>query len=231
MKVKAFQIVDFNNPLSVEYFEYSQTSFSPVKDVIDITPVQATIPSTLQLPKIYGDDKKRSDYEKACFESHYNLVKKLATGNSFFILEHDAYLWPERIDIFYELIDNYDTYSVFYIGIANEFYTMRCDVARNYTNIVERGQVKSGPMGTVIDSQKGVISPIDSLKLWPVKGQKNLICSSLSLSDAANGEGILYPAPVTQHLIIDKGSTIITRKNNWVYSVKNNPDMYITYKK
>ena len=42
-------IVDFDNPVSVQYMNKSIESFAPVKDILSITPVQCTKPHTLPI--------------------------------------------------------------------------------------------------------------------------------------------------------------------------------------
>ncbi len=229
MKVKAFQIVNFDDPLSMRYLEHSQRSFEPVRDVLEIEPVQCVTPNTIPPENSFKEKDTRTLFEQACFASHYNLVKRLGHGEEFIIMEHDAYLWPDRIDVFYELITQKEKFSAFYLGISNEFYSLNKAISRKYVSDVNNRRITGGPMTTALNSVKHFEKSNASFALWPVYGQKKEICASPSVARSAKGTGIIYKAPVTQHYMLHTGSTIKERANKWKFTPKRNPDMYFTY--
>lgn len=228
MGLIAYQLVDLNNPVSVRYSQHSINSFKPVSDILNIVPVQCIVPSTLPQDRFYGDSLKRSVYEQSCFCSHYNLIKKRLSGEKFFIMEHDAYLWPHNQVIFRKLVQNYLKYEVFYIGIANEFYYLSERMCEYYVAALEEGNIYGGPMSHVhLVYERQVKNTLTNI-MWPVKGQINRICSSNSIWLALSGQGKIYRAPVTQHFQLSVGTTIKSRKHKALYNVENNPDMYFT---
>ena len=103
--MKAYQIVDFDNPVSVSYSKISQDSFRPAIEkgyISEIIPVQAVTPKNLHkyedmfnwetdLTQISGYDKKITPTEKSGNISHWLLMKQASeTDERFFIMEHDA---------------------------------------------------------------------------------------------------------------------------------------------
>lgn len=227
--MKAYQIVNLNNPVSVKYHKHSLKSFEAVKDILEIVPIQCYTPDTLPTDYVYKEKNSRTLYEQACFASHFHLVKRLSKGEKFIIMEHDAYLWPERINAFYELMNQKEMYSAFYLGISNEFYTLDKGIAALYVEKVVEGKLSGGPMTTAMQCINHYNKRHPGLCLWPVTGQKNLISSSTSASNSANGIGRIFDAPVTQHFMMEHGSTIIERANRWKFTPEKNPDMYFTY--
>lgn len=231
MKLKAYQLVDLNNPISVEYSTHSINSFEPVSDILDIEPIQCVVPSTLPTDRFYGDSPVRSVYEQSCFASHYMLVKRLAEGEKFIIMEHDAYLWPERVNIFRELIQEkvLTRFDAFYLGIANEFYTLKRTVASAYMSLFNEN-LRGGPLfhaGASYELVRATGKPNMRI-MFPVDGQTNKICSSVDIKVAASGRGRIFDAPVTQHFKLSSGSTILERRNNWVTTRENSPNMFFT---
>lgn len=232
MTLKAYQIVNFNNPLAMQYLEHSQRSFEPVKHLITIEPIQCVTPDTLPVWPVFRDateKKVRSLYEQACFASHYNLIKKLADGDTFFIMEQDAYLWPDKVEHFETLLYTYKNYTGFYLGIANEFYTLNSDVAKVFVDKVENNKISSGPLSTAFYSiQRINLKDKNLLALMPLLGQQNRIGYANDPANAVRDRGHNFDAPITQHYILSKGSTIKERANNWKFSPLKNPDMYFT---
>lgn len=227
--MKAIQIVNLNNPVSVKYHKHSLKSFEAVKDVLEIEPFQCFTPDTLPTDHTYKEKNNRTLYEQACFASHFHLVKRLSKGESFIIMEHDAYLWPDRINIFYELMALMEKYSAFYLGISNEFYTLNESIAKIYVDKVVNKKITGGPMTTALQSINEYSKINTSLCLWPVVGQKKQICSSLNANNSSKGLGKIFDAPVTQHFMMEHGSTIIERANRWKFTPEKNPDMFFTY--
>lgn len=228
MGLIAYQIIDFNNPNSVEHSNHSIESFKEVSDILTIIPVQCTVPETLPTDKFYGDSKERTVYEQSCFCSHYTLVKKLSLGEKFFIMEHDAFLWPQDVKRFRALINRYQQFEVFYLGIANEFYTLSENMAKVYIEKFDQGKIYQGPMSHIRWVYDKFVKNDNTKVLWPVTGQVNKLCLSNAITSAASGIGIVYKAPVTQHFKMSLGSTIIERKNKWIFNKQNNPDMYFS---
>lgn len=120
-KMKAYMIMDFNNPVSIAYSKKSIETFKPVQDLIEIIPIQCCVPADLEwidnqdqwgnspsldpcvcgIPfTFYQDSKKRSCWsytEISAFISHYRLwAKQAETPERFIVLEHDAYLKDEQ---------------------------------------------------------------------------------------------------------------------------------------
>ena len=103
--MKAYQIVDFDNPVSVSYSKISQDSFRPAIEkgyISEIIPVQAVTPKNLHkyedmfnwendLAQISGYNKQITPTEKSGNISHWLLMKQASeTDERFFIMEHDA---------------------------------------------------------------------------------------------------------------------------------------------
>ena len=103
--MKAYQIVDFENPVSVSYSKISRDSFRPAIEkgyISEIIPVQAVTPKTLHkyehmfnwehdLAEISGHHKTITPSEKSGNISHWLLMKQASeTKERFFIMEHDA---------------------------------------------------------------------------------------------------------------------------------------------
>lgn len=232
MRHVALQIVDLNNPLSVEYSKRSIETFNPVNHLLEIIPFQCFTPATIPTDNVYKDKKNRTLFEQACFASHYYLVKKLSEGENFIIMEHDAYLRPDKIDAFTSLLQDIDNYYTFNLGIANEFYKLSAPVARRYVSIVNKRKMTGGPMAVARNStfqlQKKLLKkvpPEDAFSLWPVIGQKNQISKHNNIEESVVGKGKIYDAPITQFFITNKGNTITERANRWKYTPENNPDM------
>lgn len=233
MKHKAYQIVNFKDPISVRYFEHSQKSLQPVRDVLDIEPIQCVLPEEVEsynFPfKNTGRYSSRSITEKACLLSHYNLVKKLYRGEKFFVLEHDVYLWPERIEIFYYLLENSSRYTIFFPGISNEFYTMTKPAAFSYLNIAVNKNDWYGPLAFSFKVMEELASKPDSFFLWPVNTLKNHIAQGKIPTDLLTGNDcIIYDSPITQHYNLPVGSTIKNKASKWKVSREKNPNFYFT---
>lgn len=132
----AYQIVDFDNPISVEYMKISQESFAPaIKNgtLSEIRAVQCVTPKTLHehehqyefRPSVIGIDggwgnkKEQSPTEKSLKCSHFALIKKQSqTEEPFLILEHDAYLLPKHIKVFKHLCKIIEDNEVCYFNIG-----------------------------------------------------------------------------------------------------------------
>lgn len=226
--INAYQIVDFNNPLSVKYSEHSIESFKRVSDIINIVPIQCITPSTL--PNITIDDKyNRTATEKAVLFSHYHLIKQIANGTQIIIMEHDAYLWPDRVDNFRDSITKIDQLDMWNCGVAIECYSMSVEAAQEFCKIIENEIEKHhpGPMWLIHLAADRACSHHGGQAMWPLKGNTNKSCTSTSVTSALNGKGLITDAPVTQHVIESEGVTI-KKSNNWKYNKIDNKNLYFT---
>lgn len=224
MKYTALQIVDFNNPISMEYMEGSQKTFECVKDVLDIVPVQCYVPDTIP-EGIYSDKSPRSPTERAIAYTHYSLVERIAGGERIIIMEHDAYLIPEREDIFRLSLAHCNDFKLWNCGIALECYTLQKAVALNYCRYFRAMAATeiSGPMNRLHVASDNTA---EGMVLWPRLGQKNLSCISDSVYKCNKGDGIVQPAPVTQFIKRSLGVTNVDKRTTgWAITEKKNPDI------
>lgn len=224
--MRAYQILDFDNPLSVQYQQHSAQSLAPLSDLIQITPVQCTTPATLPTGLLY-DKKKRTETEKAALVSHYNLVKRLAAGEEFIILEHDAYLWPDRESNFRFLFGHVH-YSMWNCGIAAECYTMNKEVAKIFCDMVENDSTHGyrGPLAIMHAAANKYANENKTNVVWIVGGATKQTCIASSCEEAFQKKGEVYDAPITQHVIENIGSTI--KRNGKTISRKANPNVFFT---
>jgi hypothetical protein len=140
--IKAYMQVDLNNPLAVRYMEYCLKSYEIVSDIITVEPIQCITPDTLleELADIPNQDF-RSPQEMASLHSNYRMVKRIAENKEdrFWILEHDAYLRPEHEDTFRMIMSKWWTMPTACLGMSNEFYTLKREVAQIYCDLVKKG--------------------------------------------------------------------------------------------
>lgn len=227
----AYQIVDFHNPISVQYMEYSRKSFECVKDILTIEPYQCFTPDT-QPRNIDLSWKKRTLTEQACLYTHYSLATRLKHEDRFIIMEHDAYLWPNKQQEFRELLKLLNS-VVWVVGIAAECYTMDQEVAKFFCNQVEndRSVNARGPLGHLFDAGNKFCRERESSlsAVWPVSWHEtnvhNKLCVAKTCTEAHLGKGIVLDAPVTQNVKEDIGVTIKRKKT---ISRKNNPNVHFT---
>jgi len=227
-KMKAYMIVDFNNPVSMHYSKMSIESFRPIKDIIEIIPLQCCTPKDLKWidkkdqwgnspsldPSVCGapltfhntDPKKIgwSETEIACFISHYRLWRKQATRKDrFIILEHDAYLRDEQQfrNLFNYLKEDHlhkPLFGWWAIGIAVECYSISRPLAEFIQYKMTR---KDNPWSTINMGPMGMLWSFSRYwrTIYPADGMKNKL---------TNGQD----APVTQmysnklDITIDHGS-------------------------
>lgn len=226
--ITAYQIVDFNNPISLEYSKHSLLSFTPALDSINIIPVQCTTPNTL--PNININPKyKRTPTEKAVLFSHYNLIKRIANGEKCIIMEHDAYLWPDKVEVFKQQLEMIDDVSLWSCGVAIECYTLSKDTAAEFCDIIENHlyDYHPGPMYLIHLAGDRGCKKENKQALWPLKGNTNKVCLGSSSTQSLNGNGLVFDAPVTQHVMQSVGVTI-EKSNNWKYTPQNNKNLYFT---
>lgn len=227
--IKAYQIVDFNNPVSLSYCEYSVKSFNSVRDVLDIEQVQCTVPSTVPSYLNFDPNKKRTKTQEAVLASHYLLVKRLAAGEKFIILEHDAFLWPERVDIFRMMLTKLTTTVVWVSGIAVECYTMHQEVAKKYCELVENDKDHSftGPMTIMHQAGNYYCNKVKTRVVWPLYGETGKLVFAENVGLASAGKGRMNDAPVTQYVNPKLGVTI-ERPGSRI-NKKNNPNVHFGY--
>lgn len=224
--IKAYQIVDFNNPISVDYYNYSVKSFEPVKHLIEIEQVQCTLPSTIPEYLKLDKSKKRSGTEEAVLTSHYLLVKRLANGEKFIVLEHDAYLWPDKVDMFKIMLNKIDTTAVWISGIAMECYTMNQQVAKIFCNFVETDfeHDHRGPMTILHQAGNVFCKENKSRVVWPLYGETGKLVFADNVNLASSGKGKMNPAPVTQYVNTKTGVTV--ERPGRSINKKNNPNVH-----
>ena len=141
-------ITDLNNPISNEYRNHAISSFNSVKDIIDIEPYQCYPPKNPSKQIRFNPSKKRSPTEIAILETYYSLFKKIANGEKFIIMEHDAYLRGDREEIFRNLLSELDSFDVWNVGIAVECHTLKQEYAQQFCDNLEDdfGGSFKGPM-------------------------------------------------------------------------------------
>jgi hypothetical protein len=140
--INAYMICDFNNPISMRYVELSLKSLEPLKDLINVTPVQCTTPETLpirfeknQKPIPFYVQQELGDYVRqrhyggtfcddmiynCIMHSHMKYIERIAQGEEIIILEHDAALINE--ESFREMFDTFWGADTFFPGACMEFY-------------------------------------------------------------------------------------------------------------
>jgi hypothetical protein len=127
----AKMIVDFNNPTSMAYAEVCLKSW---EGVLDVEMVQCVVPATLP-DKQWSTRWNRSDTEKSIICSFANLIKLIADeGQDFFILEHDAYLFPYEKETFLTHINSRKNYYYLNPGKACECQWFSHEAATDWIN-------------------------------------------------------------------------------------------------
>ena len=191
--MKAYMIMDLDNPVSVAYSKMSIESFKPVEDLIEIIPYQCTRPKDIEwiddvdrwgvgpLFEVEGHKfsiwtqqllrsghRNFTESEKATIVSHLRLWLK-PEEEQFIILEHDAYLLDEQK--FRKDFSKMDRYGVWMPGIALECYSFSPMFKEYLTwkmTIGEWNTFASGPMGYLEKVCKQWVCK------WPMNG-KNLL--------------------------------------------------------
>lgn len=174
-------IVDFDNPVSVQYMNKSIESFAPVKDILSITPVQCTTPKTLPIRfkenekpiPFYvegGHDRVKARFFGGTFDdhpiyqsimhSHYTLIKRMADGeDDLAVMEHDAALVNEEsFRAMYEMA--WGNVDGFFPGACMEFYRLSWEYSQWFIGLLDNFPYEqhrySGPMGIIyLDDRLG----------------------------------------------------------------------------
>lgn len=165
-KLKFYQIVIPDNPVSMEYHEISKKSFEPVSDIVEIVPFEAITPQHEDWEKIHakynwqvslaGLDKKNpkaremSPTEKAGICSHFALIEQRSlTNEDFWVTEHDTVLIPEQEDNFRRQVYLSHRHSHVYsnIGLFMGCYRVDHGFAHWSTHILNKGRfpINGGP--------------------------------------------------------------------------------------
>lgn len=202
--LKARMICDLENPISQHYTKLSIESFSPVSDLVQIEPFQCYTPETM--PDFDWCEKKgRALTEKAILYSYYTLMKQLAEGEKFIIMEHDAYLRPDYIDLLVKWLPAHDKLTAWNPGIAIEFHTVTKEVAEHFVHLCETDNNHDvrGPMAMISRSCDLVGGDV----LYPVTGETNQMCYAQSVGEAHRRDGEVWDAPVTQMVDMNIGVT------------------------
>jgi len=157
--IDAYMLVDFNNPLSLQYMNLSLESFSAVDDIVKITPVQCTTPETLPIrfqkneeplppyidrnnpndvlrPRYFGGSFCDTGTYQAIMYSQYQLIQRIANGEPIAIMEHDAALvnedsFREMVDLFWAQVD------VFIPGACLEFFGLSQKYAKWMVDVLD----------------------------------------------------------------------------------------------
>ena len=161
----AYQIVDFNSKVSVEYSRISQESFAPAIEagiISEIIPVQCVTPFTLwQYEDDFNWDKTLVEMEKkgegtitpterSGNISHWLLMKQQGeTDERFLILEHDAYLTD--LGMFEKCIDRMQQHDLCYanLGLFMSCYSYNKHTANWCWELLTEHQlpINCGPYG------------------------------------------------------------------------------------
>tara|TARA_B110000858_G_scaffold82970_1_gene96147 strand:- start:4447 stop:5238 length:792 start_codon:yes stop_codon:yes gene_type:complete len=171
-------IVDFDNPVSVQYMNKSIQSFTPVKDILSITPVQCTTPNTLPIrykknykpipfyvgddgidfcrPRFFGGTFDDNSIYQSIMHSQYTLIKRMAQGESdIAIMEHDAALVNEESfrAMYSKVWGEVDGY---FPGACMEFYRFSQSYSKWFIDLLDNFPYTdyrfSGPMGVISTS-------------------------------------------------------------------------------
>lgn len=226
MGLKALQIADLTNPISLEYVEFSRQSLACVSDIIDLEPFQCITPK--DLPDWIKDvNDGRSPTEKAALISHYTLMSRVADGEDILIMEHDAHLWPQHEQLFRQLLSKTEDFSVAIYGIAVECYRLSQSHAKMCCEMIKKESLNKrvGPLGLLhaADDKRGT----KHKAMWPLKGSQGKLCISDTVTSAFNGKGDIVDAPITQHVSSSLGVTIDSKKRPPI-NKQNNPNVFFT---
>ena len=233
--IEAYMGVDFNNPLAVKYNELSIKSFAPVSHYFNINAIQCITPGTLLDSITLSKHKDRSPQEQAHIHSTYRLMKRIANGERLWIMEHDAYLYPEHVDLFERIMLKYREMPTCNIGIALECYTVAPTVASLFCSYIEHDDSHNcrGPMSilhTVTDKHCANVNNRLRNVYWPKNGMKNLTGVSTNVSNAHNRPEVILPSPVTQLIDEGLGCTVTDRTRfqgkDRFYNEKTHPNFH-----
>src|SRR6056300_1340807 len=210
---RVLMICDLQSQISTEYVKHATKSFEAVNDVIEIEPYQFFTPKNPSNSFEFNTSKQRTPTEIAILETYHSLMRLLADGEKFIIMEHDAYLRDE--ETFRKHLSDIEEYDIWNVGIAVECHTLKPEFAAQWCKNLEDDFTSNskGPMSLMLkmQHQKNV--------LYTTDGQEGLMCKAKTTGNAARGKGQIFKAPVTQCYISRIGLTNIGRVHNGYTSV------------
>lgn len=230
--IKAYMQVDLDNPIAVAYSKLALESFERVSDVFEIEVVQCITPKTY-LPELKDLKwKGKTPSEVASFHSTYRMLKRIAQGERFWIMEHDAYLIPEHEETFRKVLKKYKQMGTIVVGMATECFTVCPDVAKIYCENVERGRAY-GNMSNLHRSTDRWAKNADNKRnnvYWPLDWKKSLdwvrrMGVACNASDAHRNPLGVELAPVAQLIDPTVGSSLPDRDD--VEKAKKNIDLSV----
>lgn len=204
--VRAVQFIDFNNPVSLHYAKISIQSFQCVSDILEIEQIQCDTPETMSDELKFDQEKKRSNTEKAILSTYRRLMDRLAHGESFIMMEHDAYLLPKRENKLRYFIETMGEYDIWCPGTAMEFHTCTPEIAWHFVTMLDNDFLHKykGPMSLY---QSTDVYKKNKKVLWPVAGENRRSGVSRSIRRANQGNGSVHSCPVTQCIDEKLGNT------------------------
>jgi hypothetical protein len=213
--IEAYMQVDLYNPLAVAYMLHSLKSFDRVSDIFHINVIQCITPDTL-LDINFSPIKTRSPQEKASLCSQYRIAQRMANGEKIWMMEHDAYLIPEREEIFRIIMSKYERMPVCNIGIAMECYAVQPKPAKHFCDLIENDSKTNlkGPMSVLhfaVDHYSKITRNNKNNVYWAKHGKENLTGISYDVSSAYKNPRVTIPSPVTQLIDSKRGTTVIDR--------------------
>ena len=233
--IEAYMGVDLNNPLAVKYNELSLKSFECVSDIFKINVMQCITPDTLFPHLTLSKHKDRSPQEVAHIHSTFRLMRRIAIGKRVWIMEHDAYLIPEQVDMFRRIMIKYTEMPTCNIGIALECYTVRPEIAEMFCDYVLNDEKHNcrGPMSilhTVTDLYCKANNNNRYNVYWPKKGMDNKTGVSVNVSHAHTKPSVILDSPVTQLIDENQGCTVTDRTRfqgkERYYNSKTHPNFH-----
>lgn len=218
--IKGFMQVDLTNPLAVQYMEHALKSFEIVSDIFQVEVIQCITPDTY-LPELEDIPNKdvRSPQELASLHSNYRMVKNIITAKErYWILEHDAYLKPEHEDVFRMIMSKWWTMPTACLGMSNEFYTVKPEVAKIYCSLVEKGTRRNalGVLHLATDMWVKKSKHRANTIYWPCNRSRDdrwvgKTGVGSSCNQAYNDPSTILYSPITQLIDPNKGATVTDR--------------------
>lgn len=248
-KHKAYMQVDFSNPLACKYMELSLRSFDRVLDIFEIHPIQCVTPDNLieelkSTPYWIGSpryiEKNWRPGEIGSFHSNYRMAKRLAAGEKFWVMEHDAYLRPEREKEFRDLVEKSNEKSCMLLGTATEIWTIKPAIAETWVNYILNEERLGGTMTVLhkaVDRWATVTKNENNSVYWPARRYKDprwvrLTGIGRSADEAHRDPNGFVHTPCTQLVDPTYGASIGDRNNKYTNKTADNlaiahPDLEI----
>lgn len=211
--MKAILLLDKQNSVSVEYAKITRQMFSPFFD--DIEEMQCITPGKINaVPIKFHPKKKRIKAEEAVLASYYILFSKIANGEKFVILEHDAFILEGQESKFASLLETVDICDIWNPGMHVECHTASqrvakrfCELLQDDMNVRYRGPMEYLQACGVELGDGYFVFPVNAGK--PIRDiPKNTLGVGSNIVSCATGKTLTIPAPVTQMIDPSYGSTI-----------------------